>query len=588
MSAANSDRSDRAGRAEGFLQDLNALLADAVRSAGDPAFLQRVLDAGMRAVGGRRGFLALVQRETGLLTIACASGEGWTEETRQMRLHLGQETRRGITGHVALTGRPYITGDVDSDPYYLRYFDDVKSEMAVPILSGQGQTRGVINIDSPEPDAFDSEDCSRLAALAQSAAFSLGIAGFRSREAALIEIGKNLSTTLEIEPLMKQVVDVASDIIQTEDCSVFLLDEQADHLVLQASRGTLGGQVGLAAYHIGEGLTGWVAQHAKPIRLEEPHRDPRWTGRYEEVPEEEIGAFLAVPIVSRDKVLGVLRVLRRKSHMPWFSSRFTETEERMLVTIASQLGVAIENARSYRRLVRTERMAAWGELSARSAHMIGNRTFALKGDLNELAYLIETLPPGEQKKELAAISRSMERGIERLEEILRDFRDFVVATQLTLAEADINAILREVVAESFPKRCCVQLRLELAEGIPPLRCDEKKLKRAFSELIENAVSFMPEEGELRIGSRLLAPEERGGFRLTHSRDYAQIEFADTGPGVPEDLKGRIFQPFYTTRVKGMGLGLSIVRGIIEAHQGLIREVGVPGKGARFLIFLPVN
>jgi signal transduction histidine kinase len=68
----------------------------------------------------------------------------------------------------------------------------------------------------------------------------------------------------------------------------------------------------------------------------------------------------------------------------------------------------------------------------------------------------------------------------------------------------------------------------------------------------------------------------------------QIEFADQGPGVPLDSKDRIFRPFYTSRVKGMGLGLSIVKGIVEAHQGIIREVGEAGKGARFLIFLPTE
>jgi signal transduction histidine kinase len=93
---------------------------------------------------------------------------------------------------------------------------------------------------------------------------------------------------------------------------------------------------------------------------------------------------------------------------------------------------------------------------------------------------------------------------------------------------------------------------------------------------------------MRIASCKLALEERIRHRLAHSQEYIQIEFADQGPGVPEDLKKRIFQPFFTSRVKGMGLGLSIVKGIIEAHQGLLRETGTPGEGARFLIFLPVS
>jgi signal transduction histidine kinase len=284
----------------------------------------------------------------------------------------------------------------------------------------------------------------------------------------------------------------------------------------------------------------------------------------------------------------VLRVLRRKSQSAWFSNRFTPTDERVFSTIASQLGSAVENARGFERLLRSERMAAWGELSAKSAHMIGNRSFALKGDLNELGHVLESLPAGAQRDELHALVRSMNRGVERLEEILREFRDFVVATQLTRTECDVNVVLREVIAESFPKRSPVRLELSLSEGLPPVRCDAPKLKRAFSELIENALSFQPDGGLLEIGSRLLTTEEQVAYRLAPSRTYVQISFTDSGPGVPEEIKERIFQPFYTSRVKGMGLGLSIVKGIIEAHEGFLREVGEAGRGARFLIFLPVN
>lgn len=581
-------------RAEQFLCDLNGLFADAIGASGasgpggdTEAFLQRVLDASVRAVDGHRGFLALVHHETGEMEVCCTSGSGWTAPSREMRLHLAEETSRGITGHVALTRQPYVTGDVSADPYYLHYFDDVRSEIAAPILSPSGQTRGVINIDSPRPNAFDADDLAHLAALTQAAAAGLSIEGFRARETALIETGKTLATTLKVDSLLKRVVDGAARALRFEDCSVFLLDDAVGTLTLRASRGPLAARVGESPYRVGEGITGTVAKTGEAARLEDPRGDPRWLGRFNELPNEEMGAFMAVPIVSRDRVLGVLRVVRRKSHRFWFANQFTEVDERILTTIASQLGAALENARSHERLLRAERMAAWGELSARSAHMIGNRTFALKGDLNELDYLLGRLPEGAARDELTALAGSMVRGVERLEELLREFRDFVVATQLATEPADINAILREAAAESFPRRSRVTLAMELADGIPPVAADAKKLKRAFSELIENAVSFQPDGGEVRITSALTPPEERAEHRLGHGREYARVEFADRGPGVPAELKERIFQPFFTSRTKGMGLGLSIVKGIVEAHHGAMREAGVPGEGARFVIYLPL-
>ncbi len=572
-----------------LLNSVNALLGEAIRSSSAvESVLQATLEAGVRLVGGNRGFLALVNHESGELQIRCTAGEGWSDETRRMRLHLAHETHRGITGHVALTGEPYVTGDVSSDPYYLRYFDDVVSEIAVPILGPTGQTRGVVNVDSPQPDAFSADHAAELGALTTAAAVALTMEGFRARESALIEIGKSLTDTLEVEAIASKVVQVAATVLQFEDCSVFLVDEQTDHLVLEASCCLFRRRIGSTMYHLGEGLVGWVAQKGEPVRLEDPAKDTRWRSTADVIKDQEVGPFLAVPIVGREKVLGVLRVLRRKTSTPWFNNRFTDSDEKILGTIGSQLGAAIENARSFQRLVRSERMAAWGELSARSAHMIGNRAFALKGDLDEMRFLAEAIPSSEQQQEVLSLVSSMENGIERLEEILREFRDYVVATQVTVTDCDLNALVKETLAETLPKRTKVTLRTEYDEKIPMLQCDSRRLNRAFAELVENAVSFMPEGGELSVGTRLLTVEERAAQRLPHARQWVQIEFADQGPGVPEDVKSRIFRPFFTSRVKGMGLGLSIVKGIVEAHEGIIREVGAPGEGARFLIFLPVE
>ena len=576
-------------RTQQFLRSLDSLFAEAVRGSADVQhMLQSTLEAAVRVVEGRRGFLAIVNHETGELEVVCTTGEGWTEERKRLRLNLGQEGQRGITGYVALTGMPYVTGDTAHDPHHLRFFEDARSEIAVPILGAHGQARGVINIDSPENDAFDEDDIAHLAPLAHAAAVRMVIEGFRARETALVAIGQDLASTVDVDALVRKVVDLAADALEFEDCSVFLLDEQTEHLVLKATRGSLALQVGKAVYHLGEGLTGWVALHGEPVRLADPVADPRWKGLFTEFPAAELGAFMAVPIESRNRVLGVIRVLRRKVRTAWFTNRFTEADERVLTTIGSQVGAAIDNARSFKRMIRAERMAAWGELSARSAHMIGNRAFALRGDLNELIHVVDQLPQCPEKEQLTNIAHSMEKGLARLEEILREFRDYVMATQVTPTPCDVAAVLREAVEETLPKRSNVKLVLSIAEDLPVIACDAVRLKRAFGELIENAVTFQPEGGELKVCACKVDPEERGDHGLPHSRQYIRIEFADRGPGVPTDLKRLIFRPFYTSRVKGMGLGLSIVQGIVEAHQGIIKEVGVPGEGARFVIYLPVT
>ncbi len=226
MPARHSESDTHHAREERFLECLNTLFAQAIGGPGrETAVLQATLDASVETVRAKRGFLALVNHETGGLEVSCTAGPGWTDENRRMRLHLSNETERGITGHVALSGKPYISGNVARDRYYLKYFDDVVSEIAVPILGAHGQTRGVINVDSEDPDAFDAEDAAHLSALAHCAAAALTLERFQSREAALIEIGKNLATTLDVDALTQKVVDVTATVLQFEDCSVFLLDE---------------------------------------------------------------------------------------------------------------------------------------------------------------------------------------------------------------------------------------------------------------------------------------------------------------------------------------------------------------------------
>jgi len=578
--------------------DSLALIQRLSRRAAEADEVQTLLDemtqGALDAVGADRAFIALAHDGTGELTLMATAGVGWTDEGRARRLKIGEGTRQGrgddgpregITSHVAATGRPYVTGNVDADPYYYAFFDDVCSEIAVPLLDGNRHTRGVLNIQSFRPDHFTPAHLPLLQSLADVAVLRLLMDGYRAREAALVEIGKDLSAIGDPDRLMRRVVDVAAAQLRFEDCSVFVLDRDKGLLVLQAARGGLAARVGTATYPVGEGLTGWVAQHGEPIRVGNPQGDPRWRGRFEELPAEDVGAFLAVPIFGRNGMLGVLRVLRRKSVAPWFRREFTEDDESVLLTIASQLGTAIENGRILDRLVNTERMAAWGELSAKAAHMIGNRTFAIKGDLNELEYRLSE--PEDKRAEYRKLAEGIRHGVFRLEEILQEFRDFVRATQISLAEYDLNDLLRQCVAESYPKRSPVALTLDLAPDLPPVLADASRLKRAFSELIENSLSFQPDGGALLVRTSR-ADSASAQADLPRGRAYLQIEFADTGPGIPADIKPRIFTPFFTSRARGLGLGLSIVKGILEAHRGGIVEVGKSGQGARFLAFLPAN
>lgn len=598
--------------------------ATATTLADADELLKATLEEALQAVNGTRAFLAFVDSNAGELVVRFTAGDGWTEQIRKLRLDVLEiqrendkdpvALRQGITRYVVINSRAYWTGNVDDDPHYMGFFPDVKSEVAVPVMAREGGCIGVINIESVEPNAFDGTHATRLVNLARRTATIISMTEHQLREEALIGIGRDLNNAADLDTLMNDVVEQAVKILRADDCSLFLMEEDQEtkatmrapsnstNLKLEASYSISepSSEIRAVRYRLGEGLTGWVAEHAKVIRVGDPRTDSRWKGVFLEAPAGEIAAVMAVPVQCGRGNPGVLRVVRRRKGSLYFlPQEFTSADEDILLTLAGQLAVAIDRTRLMNRLLNAERMAAWGEMSARSAHMIGNTVFGVKGHLNELAHVLaqesrgltsDDNPDAALWRELKELTKKVTQGIYRLEEILGEFRDFVLATQLHLTEFDINQVLRDVSSESFPKDSNVDLVMNLVPGLPDVEIDEAKLKRAFSELVENAVDFQPDGGKLEINSSL-ADRDVLNWLGGATKKGVRIDFIDSGPGLSEQDRERVFTPFYTRKAKGMGLGLSIVKGIVEAHGGAIREVGEnhdPAEsGAHFVVVLPV-
>ncbi len=538
------------------------------------ALLKAILEESLEAVNATRGTISLVDYRTGELVTEFAAGVGWSEEKCGLRFKITHEPGNSISSYVAYSGMPYICPDVTKDPYYYPLFPDTRSELAVPLIGRGGRVLGVLNVESEKVNAFGKNEAKVLSALASIAAFALSLATHQTREKALIELAKELAATPDIDTLLEKVTEVASQLLDADDCSLFLLDKSINRLVLRASRGLLRSMVGKATYRLGEGLTGWVALNNKPARLNGVVGDPRWKGLYLELKPEEISAFMAVPVRGRNEVMGVLRVLRKKASLSAPHYLFSEEDEELLFTLANQLGAALEREELQRRLFTMQHIATIGELAARTAHMIGNKVFAMKGALKELGLQLSNLTLPESTQRLLG---SVERALYEIETLLQDLRDFVKATQLNLQPVCLSEVVEELVqdyAQEFPQ---ISFELHMDEQPVWVKGDVEKLRSAISELIENSVHFLKEGGKITV-------------RLTKStwvgQKHVRLIIRDTGPGIPEKMKEQIFQPFFTTRAKGMGLGLAIVKGIIDAHGGTIEERGREGEGALFIITLP--
>lgn len=284
--------------------------------------------------------------------------------------------------------------------------------------------------------------------------------------------------------------------------------------------------------------------------------------------------------------MGCMRAIRRRAKDDFYDIGFTEDDERLLMSIADQLGAGLVKIRTMNKLLLSERMAAIGELSARTSHMIGNRVFGISGDVNELKYILNEQPI-DKSAALDAVE-GISRGILRLEEIIQDYKDFVTATKVATDESDLNTVVADAAASIVPKSSPIKVELVLEAGLEPFQFDAAKIGRAVSELVENSLHYM-EKGQLVVGTGRADEED-----LTHvgwqrkAGKFAKIWIEDQGPGVDADKKESIFKAYESSRSKGMGLGLSIVKGIAEAHGGTIFENGVPGRGARFVILIPLT
>ncbi len=564
---------------------VNALMSRAVLHHETELVINDALKAALEFTDSLRSFVAGIDPATGLLEVLAAQGLDWSPQDKDSRLTVHNATQSGITARAAITSKPYVAQNVLTDQYYVSHFTDVMSEVALPVLDSEGLVQAVLNVQSGEGAWYNPQRVAVLQTLANVIGTALVTQTFVRRERALGQIGLELAAATTREHLTRKVLDLVVSTLHCQACSLFLMNDARTQLVLHSARGSLQEKVGEAAYNIGEGLTGSVASTGCAIRLEDPRQDARWRGRFSEMTPDAMGAFLAAPVYFRDRVLGVLRVSRPRNTPSWFQARFTETDERILCATGAQLGSALETHNAFDARLRNERMAAWGELSARSVHMVGNKTFAIKGHVNEIKHHLQSLPHRHQQP-LVQLTNGLEQSIYRLEDILTEFRDFLTATQLNTRCCSLNTLLHEAANECFLHHQSVNLQEHYCELLPAIMADASRLKRAIGELLENAVSFMPCGGTVSITTTVDEMKPSTGNTAMPVQLFVTAVIADSGNGVPTEIKEQIFRPFFSTRSRGMGLGLSIVKGVIEAHHGTIREIGKPGMGAMFEIVLP--
>ncbi len=232
-----------------------------------------------------------------------------------------------------------------------------------------------------------------------------------------------------------------------------------------------------------------------------------------------------------------------------------------------------EIKRIHSQLFRSEKLASLGKLAAGVAHEINN---PLTGILTNSSLLLEDLDPQDPRREDVEV---MVKETIRCREIVKRLLDFAKQTKPQKKLTDINALIDNIILLVRNQTSFRSVRIEknLDPSVPEIQSDTDQIQQVFVNIILNAAEAMTKGGSLTITSS-----------LSPARDFINISFADTGPGISEADREKIFDPFYTTKEHGTGLGLSISYGIVEQHGGSISVESTPGKGSTFIIHLPIT
>ncbi len=244
--------------------------------------------------------------------------------------------------------------------------------------------------------------------------------------------------------------------------------------------------------------------------------------------------------------------------------------------LSESLAEANRNLRQAQEEVRrAERLAALGQLSAGLAHEIRNPLGVIKGS-SEL--LKEKLAGADALAQ--ELSGYIYTEVNRVSALVSRFLDFARPSQLELRPEHITPLLEGCLKAAADQGASARVRVlrEYASGLPPVMIDRELCEQVFTNLILNACEAMGEQGgELKI---------RINFAQTQPAAQVWVEIVDSGPGIPANIKEQIFNPFFTTKKTGVGLGLAIVSKIVDAHGGSVRLESTPGHGACFRVTLP--
>lgn len=574
---------NRAGQIMASTLDLNILL-------------ERVMEQVRILVDAEGASVLLRPTEADLasddLVFAAATGPG-AEKLPGLRLSWA-----GVAGWVMRERQAALIADAQNDPRHERQVDALtglttRSLLAVPLIS-KGTVLGVVEAVNKSAGTFDEHDLRVMEALTSSAAIAIENARLfsmvnqeKQRLEFLYHLSQQLAGSLDVREIAQRALDGLRAVagllrglvaVREHDLLRVVAVSGYDAESLEALNQRL-------PLRVGYGLLGWVAAQRQLAVVDDVTQDPRWvvvSGL-----DEWVRSALSVPLLSGDELVGVLSIYSDRA------AYFTEDICRLVESAAATVAVAITNAR----LFSTERQRATElaraleqqrELDRLQREFIQNVSHELRTPLSlirghaevlEAGWLGELMP--KQRESIEVISRRAQMLGKLVDDILRLLE--IERRELRKEVVDLRQLVQTSLTDfqAAASQAGLTLRAEVLPEPAMVSGDPVALRRALDNLVGNALKFTPAGGSVSI-------------RLSRSEGVVRLEVADTGIGIPSDQLTRIFERFYqvdgsaTRKYGGVGLGLALVKEIVEAHGGQIMVASQVGIGTTFVIVLPMT
>jgi len=378
----------------------------------------------------------------------------------------------------------------------------------------------------------------------------------------VIEISRDLASTLDLDTLLDDITRAAADITHAEAASILLYDDTARQLYFQVATNidepTMRGLV----VPLEKSIAGWIVINRKSVRIDDAHKDLRFFSDVEQTIGYSTKSLLGIPLITKNKVVGVLEVLNKKR------GKFTDPDESMLTVLGAQAAVAIENARLFQQ----------SDLIAEFVHELRTPL----ASLSTATYLL--LRPEMSREQRDQIVNNIHNETLRLNSLASSFLDLarlesgrVQFRKTRFSVADLLYESRDVMM-SKAQESNIQIRVDVPNDMPLMEADRDKIKQVILNLMSNAVKYNRPNGSVIVS---------GSFNDTEE----SIIIQDTGIGIPDDSISHLFQKFYRVRehegkASGTGLGLSICKQIVQGHNGRIEVKSKMGVGTSFGIHFP--